>query len=91
MYYQQLAGPWRWRDVRWYQRSGIQECGSAAKQEKASELNLEDDTAPYNVALCLVRLGFYCDGASWYEEVLRRNPNHKEKQDIVNRIQVLRR
>jgi hypothetical protein len=40
---------------------------------------MKDDAAPYNVALCLVRLGFYRDAAQWFEEVLRRNPNHRRK------------
>jgi tetratricopeptide (TPR) repeat protein len=59
--------------------------------EKAAELNPSDDAAPYNVALCFARLGFNHDAARWYAEVLRRNPNHPEKQEILNRIQVLRR
>jgi tetratricopeptide (TPR) repeat protein len=64
-----------------------------AKQsfERAAELDPKDDAAAYNVALCLVRLGYYSTAARWYEEVLRRNPNHPEKQDILNWIQVLRR
>jgi tetratricopeptide (TPR) repeat protein len=59
--------------------------------EKAAQLEPKDDAAPYNVALCLARLHYYGDAANWYEEVLRRNPNHPQKQDILNKIQVLRR
>jgi tetratricopeptide (TPR) repeat protein len=59
--------------------------------EKAAQLNLQDDAAPYNVALCLVRLGYQNDAVRWYEEVLRRNPSHPQKQEILNRIQLLRR
>lgn len=59
--------------------------------EKAAKLNPKDDAAPYNIALCLVRLGYHGDAAQWYEEVLRRNPNHPQKQEILNRIQALRR
>jgi tetratricopeptide (TPR) repeat protein len=59
--------------------------------QKASELDSADDAAPYNVALCLVHLGYYGDAATWYEEVLRRNPKHVDRQDILNRIQGLRR
>jgi len=64
----------------------------AARQsfEKAAELDPKDDAAAYNVALCLVRLAFYLDAANWYEEVLRRNPNHAKKQDILNSIRALR-
>lgn len=64
-----------------------------AKQsfEKAAELSLKDDAAPYNVAICLARLGYFRDAANWYEEVLRRNPNHRERQEILARIQSLRR
>jgi tetratricopeptide (TPR) repeat protein len=59
--------------------------------EKAAELNAKDAAASYNVALCLVKLGFYRDAARWYEEVLRRNPNHPDREDIRERINILRR
>ena len=59
--------------------------------EKAAQLNPKDTAAPYNVALCLVRLGYYRDAANWYEEVLRRNPNHRNRAEILSRIQILRR
>lgn len=59
--------------------------------EKAAQLNSTDSTAPYNVALCLGRLGYYRDAASWYEEVLRRNPSHPKKNDILSMIQLYRR
>ena len=64
----------------------------AARQsfEKAAQLDPKDGDAAYNVALCLVRLGFYRDAASWYEEVLRRSPNHPERQEILSSIQALR-
>jgi tetratricopeptide (TPR) repeat protein len=58
--------------------------------QKAAELLPYSDTPAYNVALCYQRLGLFLDAARWYEEVLRRNPNHPEKQDIVRRIAVLR-
>jgi hypothetical protein len=58
---------------------------SCAKEafEKYSELNTEDSMAPYNVALCLTRLGHYREAAGWYEEALRRDPNLAGRQDIV--------
>lgn len=59
--------------------------------EKAAELERTDDAAAYNVAICYERLGYRNDAANWYEEVLRRAPNHKERQDILRRIQNLRR
>lgn len=64
-----------------------------AKQsyEKAAQLNPTDDASPYNVALCLIRLGYQRDAARWFEEVLRRNPNHPDRQDILTNIQALRR
>src|ERR1039458_9288855 len=31
------------------------------------------------------------NAANWYEEVLRRNPNRTDKQDLLNRISTLRR
>lgn len=59
--------------------------------EKAAQLNPKDASAAYNVALCFDRLRYYGDAANWYEEVLRRNPNHRNRREILNRIQVLRR
>jgi tetratricopeptide (TPR) repeat protein len=59
--------------------------------EKAAQLNLKDGAAAYNVALCMVRLGYFGDAARWFEEVLRRNPNHPQKQEIRDKVQRLRR
>lgn len=59
--------------------------------EKAAQLNPKDSAAPYNIALCMIRLGFYRDAANWYEEVLRRDPNHRSREEILSRIQFLRR
>ena len=59
--------------------------------EKAAQLNPKDDASAYNVALCNVRLGYYRDAADWYEEVLRRNPTHRNRQTILADIQRLRR
>lgn len=59
--------------------------------EQAAALDPKDTAAPYNVALCLIRLRFYGDAARWYEEVLRRDPNHRERQDLLMRIEALRR
>lgn len=58
--------------------------------EKAAELMPSDDAAAYNVALCFVQLGYFRDAAKWFDEVLRRNPNHKDKQEILDRIRILR-
>jgi hypothetical protein len=43
------------------------------------------------VALCLRHLGVSLDAAHWYEEVLRRNPSRRDKQDILKLIETLRR
>lgn len=59
--------------------------------EKASQLNPKDDAAVYNVALCCARLGYYRDAANWFDEVLRRNPSRKDRQEILSKIQILRR
>jgi tetratricopeptide (TPR) repeat protein len=59
--------------------------------EKAAQMDQKDDAAAYNVALCYVNLKYYNDAANWYEEVLRRNPNHPQKQEIVRRIDILRK
>jgi hypothetical protein len=37
------------------------------------------------------RLGFSLDAARWYEELLRRDPNRTDRQDLLNRIAALRR
>jgi tetratricopeptide (TPR) repeat protein len=58
--------------------------------EKAAQLSPKDDAAAYNVAICLARLGYYSDAAGWYEEVLRRNPGHRDRQEILRRIRLLR-
>ncbi len=57
--------------------------------EKAADLNPKDDAAPFNVALCYGRLGYYTDAAHWYEEVLRRNPNRTDSAELRQRIQTL--
>ena len=59
--------------------------------EKASELDSKDDSAAYNVGICLTRLGYFNDAAHWYEEALRRNPKRDDKDEIRQRIQTLRR
>jgi tetratricopeptide (TPR) repeat protein len=58
--------------------------------EKAAELMPTSDASAYNVALCFQRLGLRLDAAHWYEEVLRRNPNRTDKQDILRFISALR-
>jgi tetratricopeptide (TPR) repeat protein len=57
---------------------------------KAAELAPTDSAAAYNVALCLARQGYYHDAATWYEEVLRRNPRHQERDEILQKIRVLK-
>lgn len=57
---------------------------------KVAELDPTDDSAAYNVALCLTKLGFFRDAAIWYEETLRRSPSHPSKAEILSRIQKLR-
>lgn len=59
--------------------------------KKAAELETRDPACAYNVALCMIKLGYYRDAASWLEEVLRRDPNRPDRQDILNRIASLRR
>lgn len=59
--------------------------------ERAAQLDTKDDAAAYNVAICFVKLRYFSDAANWYEEVLRRNPSRRDKQELLNRIQTLRR
>jgi S1-C subfamily serine protease/Tfp pilus assembly protein PilF len=58
--------------------------------EKAAELEPKDWAAAYNVALCMQRQYFRLDAARWFEEVLRRKPDHPEREDLLRRIRVLR-
>lgn len=64
---------------------------AAQSYKKAVELNKSDPSSPYNLALCMLKLGYYDDAARWFEEVLRRNPNHPDRQSIQSRISTLRR
>jgi tetratricopeptide (TPR) repeat protein len=63
-----------------------------AKQsfEKAAQLDPKNDAAAYNVALCLLLLRDGAGAAQWFQEVLRRNPGHPQKEEIAGRIQALR-
>jgi tetratricopeptide (TPR) repeat protein len=64
---------------------------AAQSFKKAAELEPTDDASAYNVALCYTRLDYYADAVQWYEEVLRRNPNRNDKEELKHRIQILRR
>jgi len=59
--------------------------------EKAAELDPTSAASAYNVALCSRHLRMYLDAAHWFEEVLRRDPNRTDKQDVLNLISTLRR
>lgn len=59
--------------------------------QKAAELDPKDDAAAYNVGLCFQRQQYYTDAARWYEEVLRRNPSRSDRQELLQRIETLRR
>ena len=58
--------------------------------EKAAELMPKEDASAYNVALCLQRMKMFIDAAHWYEEVLKRNPGRTDRQELLNRIALLR-
>lgn len=58
--------------------------------EKAAELDVVGTAAPYNVALCFSREGYYRDAAEWYQKVLARDPRHPERESILERIRLLR-
>ena len=58
--------------------------------QKAAELDSKDPASAYNVALCYAKQGYYMDAAKWYEEYLRRKPDASDRQDILNRIRMLR-
>lgn len=58
--------------------------------QKAAEMAPTDTAAPYNISLCFQRQGYSHDAALWLEEVLRRDPNHPERADLLRRISQLR-
>jgi S1-C subfamily serine protease len=63
---------------------------SRQSYEKAAELDPKDSASVYNVALCYQRLKYWRDAAKWYEEYLRRKPDAPDRQDILERIRLLR-
>jgi tetratricopeptide (TPR) repeat protein len=58
--------------------------------EKAAELAPKDPASAYNIALCFQHLGLYLDAAHWFEEVLRRDPNRTDREDLLNKIRILK-
>jgi tetratricopeptide (TPR) repeat protein len=58
--------------------------------EKASELDTFNTAAPYNVAICFVRLGYYVDAGHWFSEVLHRDPAYPQKAEVLKRIAELK-
>ena len=58
--------------------------------EKAAELAPKDPSSAYNAALSMQRQGLYLDAAHWYEEVLRRDPQRSDRQEILDMIKTLR-
>lgn len=63
---------------------------SARAFQKAAELDPTDAAAAFNVALCLHKQRFYLDAAKWYEEVLKRKPDHPDRAELLKKIRILR-
>ena len=59
--------------------------------EQSAKMDPKDAGSTYNIALCLVRLGFRSDAAKWYEETLRREPNRQDAAEIRRLIAEIRR
>jgi tetratricopeptide (TPR) repeat protein len=59
--------------------------------ERAAALDLKGPSAAYNLALCFERLGYKTDAARWFQEVLRRDPNSPDKDEIQRKLEQLRR
>jgi tetratricopeptide (TPR) repeat protein len=59
--------------------------------EKAAELNPSDTASPFNIALCYIKMNYRLDAIKWFEEVLKRDPNHPDKETILERLRLLRR
>lgn len=57
----------------------------------ADRLAPDDVSAAYNRALCLARQGYFRDAASVMEDVLRRDPDHPRRADILDMIRLWRR
>lgn len=62
-----------------------------ASFEKAAELDEDDDVAPYNIALCNLRLQRKMEAARWLDETLRRRPAHPRRAELLEMIADLRR
>lgn len=58
--------------------------------QKAAELAPEESASAYNVALCMQNQRFYLDAAKWFEEVLRRKPDHPDREEILRKIRTFR-
>lgn len=58
--------------------------------QKSAELSPDSWTAAYNLALCFQRQGFFKDAAKWFEEVLRRRPDHPDREELLKTIRRLR-
>ena len=56
----------------------------------AAALDKTDAAASFNVALCLQNQGYRSDAADWFEETLRRNPQHPKRTELQSRIKRLR-
>ncbi|HJU11676.1 MAG TPA: hypothetical protein VJ728_12405, partial [Candidatus Binataceae bacterium] len=56
---------------------------------KAAQMEPNEISAPYNVALCYKRLGYTLDDVKWFEEALRRNPSGEDAPNIRKQISML--
>jgi len=59
--------------------------------EKAAELDTSDAAAAFNLALCQLKMGYSRDALKWFREVLRRDANYDNRDEVQRRIKLISR
>ena len=63
---------------------------SARAFQKAAELAPTDPEPAFNVAVCMQEQRLFLEGARWLEEVLKRKPDHPQREEILKKIRTWR-
>jgi tetratricopeptide (TPR) repeat protein len=58
--------------------------------KRVAEAEKDNTDATYNAALCYQNEGYRSDAANWFEETLRRNPKHPQREQLLKSIARLR-
>jgi tetratricopeptide (TPR) repeat protein len=71
---------------------GLQQWPEARQAfQKAAEIEPKDAAAAYNVAVSFYNAQYYEDALTWYREVLKRDPNYPNRQQVQRMINTLSR